>query len=96
MAFFHPATEYDLAIFREFENSREYVDERLSDRSDVIFNWTIVGVEPCEGGKRMLLNERSSCALAWVVGDGERFGRVVPVDADDVADIVRRFGIHDA
>jgi hypothetical protein len=91
--FFHPATDRDLARFREFEGSLEYVDERLSDRSDVIFNWTIVGVEPCAGGKRVLLNECSSCALAWVVGDGERFGQVVAVDADDVEDILRRFGI---
>jgi len=28
-----------------------------------------------------------------VVGDGERFGQVVAVDADDVEDILRRFGI---
>ena len=96
MAFFHPATDYDLASFREFEDSLEYVDERLGDRSDVLFNWTIVGVEPCAGGRRVLLNERSSCALAWVVGDGERFGRVVAVDADDIVDILRRFGIHQA
>ena len=96
MTLFHSATDRDLAVFREFEDSLEYVDVRLSDRSDVVFNWTIVGVEPCAGGKRMLLNERSSCALAWVVGDGERFGRVVAVDADDVVDIIRRFGIHQA
>ena len=96
MAFFHPATDHDLARFREFEDSLEYVRDRLSDRSDVIFNWVVFGVEPCEGGQRMLLVESSNYALAWVVGDGERFGRVVAVDADDVADIVRRFGIHDA
>ena len=47
-------------------------------------------------GKRVLLIEASSYALAWVVGDGERFGTVVPVDDDDVADIIRRFGIHDS
>ncbi len=96
MAFLHPATEYDLANFREFEDSLEYIKVRLSDRSDVVFNWVIFGVEPCEGGKRVLLIEASSHALAWVVGDGERFGTVVPVDDDDVADIIRRFGIHDS
>ena len=85
-----------MAKFREFEDSREYIKVRLSDRSDVVFNWAIFGVEPFEGGKRVLLIERSSSALAWVVGDGERFGTVVPVDDDDVADIVRRFGIHDS
>jgi hypothetical protein len=96
MAFLHPATEYDLANFREFEDSLEYIKVRLSDRSDVIFNWAIFGVEPWGDGKRVLLLERSSYALAWVVGDGERFGRVVPVDDDDVADIIRRFGITDS
>ena len=44
----------------------------------------------------MLLIEASSSAPAWVVGDGERFGKVVPVDDNDVADIARRFGIHHA
>ena len=65
--FFHPATDRDLAIFREFEGSLEYVDKRLSDRSDVIFNWTIVGVEPCAGGKRVLLNERYTLLLLGMV-----------------------------
>ena len=93
MSFLHPATERDLMRFREFEDSLEYIKVRLSDRSDVIFNWVIFGVEAYEGGKRVLLMEASSYALAWVVGDGERFGKVVPVDDDDVADIARRFGI---
>jgi hypothetical protein len=96
MAFFHPATERDMARFREFEDSLEYVRDRLSDRSDVIFNWVVFGVEPCEGGKRMLLVESSTYALARVVGDGERFGRVVAVDADDVPDIIRRFGVRES
>ncbi|MES2639159.1 MAG: hypothetical protein V4850_06735 [Myxococcota bacterium] len=94
MAFFHPATERDLKRFREFEDSLEFIDERLTDRSDVIFNWTQFPAEPCAGGKRVLLVERSSHALAWVVGDGERFGKVVAVEDGDVADIVRRYGFH--
>jgi hypothetical protein len=94
VSFFHPATERDLMRFREFEDSLEFIDERLTDRSDVIFNWTQFPAEPCEGGKRVLLVERSSYALAWVVGDGERFGKVVAVDDDDVTDIVRRYGFH--
>ena len=30
--------------------------------------------------------------MAWVVGDGETFGKGVAVDDDNVADIVRWFG----
>ncbi|MDP2317542.1 MAG: hypothetical protein Q8P41_31950 [Pseudomonadota bacterium] len=96
MAFFHPATDRELAGLRTFEDSLEYIDERLSDRSDVILNWWKVGAEPHGGGKRALLVERSVYAMAWVVDDGERFGKVVAVDPHDISDIIRRFGIKEA
>lgn len=94
MAFFHPATERDLRVFREFEDSREDIDARVTDRSDVILNWWKAGAEPHDGQTRVLLVERSSFATAWVVGDGERFGKVIAVDDNDVTGIIRRFGIH--
>ncbi|MDP2310543.1 MAG: hypothetical protein Q8P18_31280 [Pseudomonadota bacterium] len=94
MAFFHAASEHELAGLRIYEDSLDPIDERLADRSDMVLNWANVGVEPCEGGKRVLLIERSTHALAFIVGDGEQFGVVVAPESDEVADIIRRFGIR--
>ena len=91
----HAANVDELYELRLSSGSGERIDERLRDRRDFALNWWRAGAEPdAEGRIRVLLVERSVWALAWVVGDGERFGRVVAPDVSEVPGIVQRFGLH--
>ncbi len=94
MAIFHAASDHELAGLRIYEDSLDDIEERLADRSDVILNWAKFGTEPWQGGKRALLLERSSHAIAFVVGDGTHFGEVVAPEPAEVADILDRFGVR--
>ena len=53
-----------------------------------------MGVEPDGDKQRAVLIDRSSLTVAFIVGDGVRFGRVVAPSADEVASVVLRFGLH--
>ena len=92
MAEFHAATPDELYELRLFEGSGEDVELRIRDNQDVVCNWSSFGAEPHgDGQRRLVLVERSSQAIAFVVGDGERFGRVVSPTADEAAAVAARF-----
>lgn len=92
MEAFHAATADELYELRVFEGSRDRVETRIRDNQDIACNWSSFGTEPHGDGRtRLILIERSSLAIAFVVGDGEHFGSVVsPTDAEAAA-IAARF-----
>lgn len=92
MAFFHPASHDETYELRIFESSGDAIDHRLGDRQDIACNWANIGVEDNgDGQRRAVLVERSSLAVAYVVGDGEHFGEVVSPTAEEVGAIAARF-----
>ena len=94
MALFHPASTEDLYNLKAFERSGDDIAHRLGDNQDIVANWWLVGVEPDGDKQRAVLIDRSSLTVAFIVGDGVRFGRVVAPSADEVASVVLRFGLH--
>ncbi len=94
MPSFHPATADDLYNLKAFEHSRDDIAHRLGDNQDIVADWWLVGVEPDGDKLRAVLIDRSALAVAFIVGDGVRFGRVVAPTADEVAAVVLRFGLH--
>lgn len=92
MASFHAATPDELYELRVFENSGDSVEARIRDNQDIACNWSSFGTESHgDGHTRLVLIERSSLAIAFVVGDGERFGRVVSPTGAEAAAIAARF-----
>ncbi len=92
MQSFHAATEDDLFELRIFEGSWDTVESRIRDNLDIACNWSSFGTEPHGDGRtRLVLIERSSGAIAFVVGDGERFGQVVSPTEAEAAAIAARF-----
>ena len=92
MESFHPATSDELCELRVFEESRDSVESRIRDNQDLACNWSSFGTEPHGDGQiRLVLIERSSLAIAFVVGDGEHFGRVVSPTEAQAAAIAARF-----
>jgi hypothetical protein len=94
MAFFHAASDHELLDLLPFQSTWAVITERLRDPTDIAGNWWLVGVEPCQGGRRAVLLERSSLAFAYVLGDGEHFGRVTAPEPNEVAGILERYGLH--
>lgn len=91
MAFFHAATDEELYNLRAFDGSYESIEHKLGDNQDILTNWMLVDVEPYGERKCVVLLERSSLAVACVVGDGVHFGRAIAPDAAFVARIAGRF-----
>lgn len=94
MAFFHPANDDELYNLRAFDGTRDIVADRIQDNQEIVANWSLLGVEAHGDKKRVVLYERSSLAVAFVVGDGVHFGRAAAPTADDVAAVVRRYGLR--
>lgn len=94
MAIYHPATPDELYNLKAFESSFDDIDHRLGDNQDIATNWWKLGVEPHGDKKRAVLLERSSLAMAFIVGDGVHFGRVVAPSAEEVGAAVKRFGLR--
>ena len=92
MQSFHAATPAELYELKVFEGSWDTVESRIRDNQDIACNWSSFGTEPHGDGRtRLVLVERSSLAIAFVVGDGERFGRVVAPTEAEAAAIAARF-----
>ena len=92
MRSFHPATADELYELRVFEGSGDNVEWRIRDNQDIACNWSSFGTEPHgDGQTRLILIERSSLAIAFVIGDGERFGRVVSPTLEEAAAVAERF-----
>lgn len=91
MAFFHAATDNELYNLRAFDGSYRDIEHQLGDNQDILTNWLFLEVEPHGDKKRAVLIERSTYAIAWIVGDGKHFGRAQAPDADAVAAIAARF-----
>lgn len=92
MQAFHAATPDELYELKIFEGSCDTVESRIRDNQDIACNWSSFGTEPHGDGRtRLVLIERSSLAIAFVVGDGERFGRVVSPTDEEAAAIAARF-----
>ena len=92
MQSFHPATPDELYELRIFDGSGDSVESRIRDNQDIACNWSSFGTEPHGHAQtRLVLVERSSLAIAFVVGDGEHFGRVIsPTEAEAQA-VAARF-----
>lgn len=88
------ATEDELYDLRVFEGSLDEIELRIRDNQDIVCNWSLLCVEPHGEQQRAVLIERSSLAVAWIVGDGARFGKVVAPPAEEVEALVRRRGLH--
>jgi hypothetical protein len=89
---FHAATADELYELRLFESSGDEVEARIRDNQDVACNWSSFGAEPHGDGRmRLVLVERSSLAIAFVVGDGVHFGRVVAPTAAEADAVAARF-----
>lgn len=91
MAIFHAATDEDLSNLRAFDGSYREIEPLLQDNQEILTNWWLLGVEPHGARKRAVLLERSSLAVAYVVGDGVHFGRAASPTAEEVAGVAARF-----
>lgn len=91
MASFHAATDEELYNLRAFDGSYREIEPLLTDNQEILTNWWLLGVEDHGARKRAVLLDRSSLAVAHVVGDGVRFGRAAAPTADEVAAVAARF-----
>ncbi len=94
MAIFHPATADELYDLKAFEHTYDEIDHRLGDNQDIATNWWKLGEESHGDKKCTVLVERSSLAVAFIVGDGVHFGRVTAPSAEEVGAIVERYGLR--
>ena len=91
---FHPATEEEVVNLAAFDGSFEEIEGVIGNPTDIAGNWSQLGVEPEGARQRVVLIERSSSGIAFIVGDGVHFGRArVPTEAE-VAEVVARFGLR--
>lgn len=90
----HPASDDDLYNLRAFDGSYRDIAHCLGDNQDILTNWWLLGVEPHGDRKRAVLLERSTLAVAFVIGDGVHFGRAAAPSAEEVGALVERYGLH--
>jgi hypothetical protein len=91
----HPASEDELEPLRWFAGSARSIEASFQDNQDVLCNWSILGVHPVGDRVRVYVIERSTHAVAYVDGDGARFGDVgSPREPEAWAEFVTRHTIH--
>jgi hypothetical protein len=90
----HAAIEEELVNLAAFDGSYEEIDHVIGNPTDIAGNWMKLGVENAGERKRVVLIERSSLGLAYVMGDGIHFGKVESVTAQEAADLFMKYGLH--
>lgn len=91
----HPATSDELAPLTWFAGSRCSIERSFDDVTDVLHNWSVLGVHPRGVDKRVYVFERSCHAVACIDGDGETFGAVSsPTDPAEWAEFLGRHDVR--
>lgn len=89
----HPASEQELYNLTSFVGSDISIEQALGNPTDIAANWMILGIEeiPTSDHKRVIVLERSTSAIAYIIGDGEYFGQVDAPTESETQDIIKRY-----
>ncbi len=69
-----PATPDELDELQAFDNCGAEVAELVADKQDALSRWNLLGVMTQDGVRRVYLRMSGGGAVAYVQGDGRRFG----------------------
>lgn len=89
----HPATEQELYNLTSFVGSDISIEQALGNPTDIAANWMILAIEEIASSnrKRVIVLERSTSAIAYIIGDGVYFGQVEAPTESEISDIIHNY-----